>query len=288
MPIGFFPFATRSSGRLDAVIERVADDVHQRIGQLLDHHLVELRVFAAQHQLDLFVQLARDFAHGARELRVDLPDRHHARLDDRFLQLVELAVEVARDLGQLVRGEPRLLQRLALMQRARERIELRLLDDQLADDVHDVIELADVDAHGLRDRAQRQVFLRRSASTLAGRFRLFAATSTFPSGTSALTASRVERRSVQQPEGDARAAAAVDRRQRGDHLARRAQHLGQRAQLFVEVAEVEAHFDGEDLLPRPHVFQQAMLFVFGQRLLASARRASARRTDPRAPAPADS
>ena len=51
--------------RLDAVIEGVADDVHERIGQLLDHHLVELRVLAAQHELDLLGQLAGQLAHRA-------------------------------------------------------------------------------------------------------------------------------------------------------------------------------------------------------------------------------
>ena len=217
------PLRARSLGRLDAVIERVADDVHQRIGELLDHHLVELRVLAAQHELDLFVQLARDLAHGARELRVDLPDRHHAHLDDRLLQLVQLAVEIARDLRQLVR---RASAPAAIVVRARERLELRLLDDQLADDVHHVIELA---------RCRRAPSATASGAT--GRLRLRPRGSAEPALGDRLSRRRrlpqradlrlgrdrrdralVQRRAVQQPERDALAAAGVDARERRDDL----------------------------------------------------------------------
>src|SRR5205807_3040603 len=108
---------------------------------------------AAQHELDVLVQLTGNLAHGAGEFRVDLPDRDHADVDDGFLQLVKLAIETARDLGQLVRRQARLLRLDVTV----ERLELRLLDDQLAHDVHDVIELGDVDAHGLRQRAEGEV-----------------------------------------------------------------------------------------------------------------------------------
>src|SRR5205807_5738706 len=142
---------------------------------------------------------------------------NHARLDDRLLQLVEFAVEVARDLGQLVRGQPGLLQRLALMQRARERIELRLFDDQFADDVHDVIEFADVDANGLRDRAQRLFFLRLHFRGDRPRFYL-SQRRHLPLGYKRADGIHVEHRSVQEPEGNAGTAAAVDGRKRGDDL----------------------------------------------------------------------
>ena len=131
--------------------------MHQRIGQLLHHPLVQLRVFAAQHQLDLLVQLARDFAHRAGQLRVDLSDGHQPHLHDRLLHLVELAVDRAGDLLELVGSDtPRLAAR-----RARMRFQPRLLDQQLTDDVHHGIELGDVDSHGRGDRPQRYFLLRR-------------------------------------------------------------------------------------------------------------------------------
>ena len=83
------------------MIEGVADDVHERIGQLLDHPLIEFSVLTAQNKIDLLVELARKLAHRARQLRVDLAHRHQTHLHHRLLHLVELAVEVAGDLGEL-------------------------------------------------------------------------------------------------------------------------------------------------------------------------------------------
>jgi hypothetical protein len=44
-------------GRLDAVIHAVADQMHQRIVQLIDHGLVQFRVGPLDRQLDFFVQI---------------------------------------------------------------------------------------------------------------------------------------------------------------------------------------------------------------------------------------
>ena len=73
------------------MIDRVADDVHQWIADLLDEHLVELCVLASKDELDVFVQLTRELAHAARHLREDLPNGHHPQIDCQLLKLVELA-----------------------------------------------------------------------------------------------------------------------------------------------------------------------------------------------------
>jgi len=62
--------------------------------------------------------------------------------------------------------------------------------------------------------------------------------------------------SVQQPEGDAGAAAAVDGRQRRDDLAGLAERFRQPAKLFIEVGKVEADFDRQDVLACPDVLEK--------------------------------
>src|SRR5438067_10779635 len=72
--------------------------------------------------------------------------------------------------------------------------------------------------------------------------------------------------SVQESEGNAVAAARVERGKRGDDFPRFDESGRERAQLLVERGEVERLLDGDDVLSRAHVFEQAMLFVFGERL----------------------
>ena len=100
-PSRALPAATRSSGRLDGVIEGVAHDVHQRIDELLDDQLVELGVGAAQLEPHVLVEIAAQPPHHARELLEDLAQRNHAHLEHRRLELPELAVERLVDLGEL-------------------------------------------------------------------------------------------------------------------------------------------------------------------------------------------
>ena len=77
------PARARSLGRLDAVIDRVAHHVHQRIEELLDDQLVELGLGAGDHEPDLLAEpRARSLAHDARQLVEHLAERHHAHLED--------------------------------------------------------------------------------------------------------------------------------------------------------------------------------------------------------------
>ena len=79
--------------RLDAVIDGVADHVHERIAELLDDELVDLGLGAGDDEVHLLVGLAADLADDARELVEDLPERHHAHLEDAALHCAEVALE---------------------------------------------------------------------------------------------------------------------------------------------------------------------------------------------------
>ena len=100
------PAAMRSLGRLDAVIDRVAHEVDERIGEIVDHRAVELGVLAFEDELDFLAERAREVARHARIFLEQPPDRLHARLHDRALEvgddeveLVHRLVEVAQHVG---------------------------------------------------------------------------------------------------------------------------------------------------------------------------------------------
>ncbi len=80
---------------LDAVRHGIAHQVQQRIGNLLDDVVVQLGLGARQHQFHPLAGRLGGVAHGPRETRVEVADRHHARLRDLILQTV-------RQLGELI------------------------------------------------------------------------------------------------------------------------------------------------------------------------------------------
>ncbi len=66
-------------GRLDAVIDGVAHHMDQRIGQRLDHALVDAHVAAFERQLDRLALLLRQVAHQPRQPVEHNIDRHHTQ-----------------------------------------------------------------------------------------------------------------------------------------------------------------------------------------------------------------
>ena len=78
-------------GALDSVRNRVANQVQQRIGDLLNNVVVEFGVVTFQLQVDQLVRSLRRIAGRARDARVKVADRHHARLRDFVLQPVRQA-----------------------------------------------------------------------------------------------------------------------------------------------------------------------------------------------------
>ena len=65
--------------RLDAVVDRVAHDVQQRVAQPLHKLAIHLDVVAGDHELHLFAEAARQIAHAALESLRGLAQRHHAQ-----------------------------------------------------------------------------------------------------------------------------------------------------------------------------------------------------------------
>ena len=92
----WFGFAGAARRReLDAVGDGVADQVHERIGNLLDDVVVELGFVADEVEFDLLAGGLGGVANGARQAGIESADGHHARGGEFVLQVV-------RELGEFV------------------------------------------------------------------------------------------------------------------------------------------------------------------------------------------
>ena len=138
--------------RLDRVIERVADHVHQRIDELLDDQLVELGVGAAQLEPHVLAEVDAQAAHDARDLLEDLRERDHAHVEHGRLELAQLAVERLVHLREVAADARR---RRVGAEPRHQLADRAALDHELADQVHQLVELVDVDAHRVADRLER-------------------------------------------------------------------------------------------------------------------------------------
>src|SRR5690606_18858321 len=85
---------------LDAVVDRVPDHVRQRIDELLDDALVELRLLALENEMDLLPEHRREIAHEPRKAAEREADRNHADAEHRFLQLPRIAFELRETLAE--------------------------------------------------------------------------------------------------------------------------------------------------------------------------------------------
>ena len=120
-------------GRLDAVIERVAHGVGQRILDGFEQALVELRFLALHLQAHAAAERLREVAHHARHLGEDVGDGLHARLHHGFAQIGGDHVEAAREQRHVGIGG-RGLQHLVAG------------EHQLAHQIHHAVEQGHVDA----------------------------------------------------------------------------------------------------------------------------------------------
>ena len=73
-------------GRLDAVVDTVADQMGERIRQLFEDRLVELDLPADDRHLDLFAELPSEVANHPRKFPEQIADRLHPRPQDRLLK----------------------------------------------------------------------------------------------------------------------------------------------------------------------------------------------------------
>ncbi len=74
-------------GTFDAVIERVAHHVHQRIGELFDDGAVEFDIVALRFHHDVLAELAREIAHETLHAAEQRSDGHQAHCHRGLLQL---------------------------------------------------------------------------------------------------------------------------------------------------------------------------------------------------------
>ena len=124
-------------GGLDAVIDGIAHQVRQRVADGLDDRLVQLGLLPLQVDARLLAAGDRQVADHAGELVPDVADRLHPRLHDAGLQLGRQQVQPlhgAEEGGVLLGGA--------------ELHDLVARQDQLADEGHQLVEQADVDADG--------------------------------------------------------------------------------------------------------------------------------------------
>ena len=144
---GVLALGAADLGRLDPVMQGVADHVGQRVAQVLDDGRVHLDLFALDRDARELALGGREVAHGADELAQRRTHRHHPHLHD---ELLELRVELC---GVLVRLEGArhgvLLEKLP---------EAAAGDRDLARDRHEAVELVD----GHAERAGRLAGSRRS------------------------------------------------------------------------------------------------------------------------------
>ena len=133
-------------GRFNAVVEGVADQVAQRIADLFEDGSVELGLLALDDELDFLVELGGDVSHDTREAVEDRLDRQHAQAGHLVLKLAgysgELLGILVRLAGQGIVAEPQ-------PQLLRASLQPGLVDDQLTNEVHELVEAGDVDADGL-------------------------------------------------------------------------------------------------------------------------------------------
>ena len=144
-------------GCFNAVIGGIADHVHDRIAQLLDHGLVDFGILAGDPQDDFLVGLLRKLAHQARhavKYRADglRPDRHHA-----VLQVLRVDQELRQFLEQPGIGvEQRLVNLLG---------NEGLRDGNFAGKIDQPVNAANVNPDGRNDRFSHcELVLRRRAS----------------------------------------------------------------------------------------------------------------------------
>ena len=123
--------------QLDAVIHGVADDVHQRVADVLRDVLVHLGVLADEHEPRLLAEVLRHVADDAVHLLERAADWHHAERHDAVLQFFVELVELTRGLREIRKLEAR---EVGVLRHH------RLRNHELADEVHEAVEL--VDAHG--------------------------------------------------------------------------------------------------------------------------------------------
>src|SRR5882724_5247814 len=120
-------------GRLNAMIDGIAHDMHERLGESIEDAFVEVRVLTGDLESHVFAALFGDVANDARKTAEELFDGHHANLQNAFVQFVEDARLKCHGVGKL--GTQRIAGML-LIELRESAIEHGLADDQFTDEIH--------------------------------------------------------------------------------------------------------------------------------------------------------
>ena len=155
-----FPARLAHRRRLDAVIDGVADDVHQRIAELLDDQLVQLDLAAVHREVELLARLARGAADQTGQSIEDLGQGDHARGEQPLLQRPQPPLQLPVLPRELLRPE-RGGREGGTARGLREPGEIAARHQQLAHQVHQGVQPPDVHAHRSRQGAQGELPLSR-------------------------------------------------------------------------------------------------------------------------------
>ena len=100
VPARGLPSAARSSGVFESMVDRIAQDVQQRIDQLIQHVGVDQDVLAHDDELSLLAGGGGGLAHVALQARHDGLHRRHARLRGEMRQFAHQALLLVQDAGE--------------------------------------------------------------------------------------------------------------------------------------------------------------------------------------------
>lgn len=123
--------------RLNAVVDRVAHEVHQRLDQGINRSAVELGVVALELKINFLAELIREVAHEAWEPGKSSVDRHHAHAHDHVLDRLRSASQLA-DCGL----------QLQVVGFERELLNARAAHHQLTDHVQKRVQARGFNANG--------------------------------------------------------------------------------------------------------------------------------------------
>src|SRR6266851_2710878 len=130
-------------GRFDAMVNRVADEMHEGFGKSVKNALVEIGVLARKFQGHILAALLGNVADDAREAAEELLDGHHADFQDALVKLIE-------DTGLKGHGVRKFgaqgIASVLLVKFGKRAIEHGLSDDQFADKIHDRIDAGGIHA----------------------------------------------------------------------------------------------------------------------------------------------
>ncbi len=136
MTLGRFACRATRFGAFDAVVHGVAQQVHERVADLLDNGLVQFGFCAIDNQVDVFSQLLTDVAYHSAKTVESVADGDHAQ--------VQRAIEDL--LYQPRHCRTGFLQRIVVA-RAGQQAGTGAGDDQFTDQIDQLVELVGVDAH---------------------------------------------------------------------------------------------------------------------------------------------